>query len=68
MKTLIANALIIPMDREGHFVVGDIGLDGPAIAFVGKKIRHLPPIESSMPKDISPCPPCITATPIWRWG
>lgn len=37
MKTLIANALIIPMDREGHFVVGDIGLDGPAIAFVGNK-------------------------------
>lgn len=37
MKTLIANALIIPMDREGRFFVGDIGLDGPTIAFVGKK-------------------------------
>ncbi|HPX28631.1 MAG TPA: amidohydrolase [Sphaerochaeta sp.] len=37
MKTLIANALVIPMDREERFLIGDIGLDGPTIAFVGRK-------------------------------
>ena len=37
MKTLIASALVIPMDREERFLIGDIGLDGPTIAFVGRK-------------------------------
>lgn len=37
MKTLITDALIIPMDREGHSFVGDIGLDGSTIDFIGER-------------------------------
>jgi 5-methylthioadenosine/S-adenosylhomocysteine deaminase len=37
MKTLIYNAMIIPMKQEGVFFYGDIGIDGTNISFVGKK-------------------------------
>jgi len=35
MKLLIANALIIPMTKEGLYLRGDIGIDGRHIVFVG---------------------------------
>lgn len=36
MKTLIANALVVPMTKEGYSLRADIGIDGKHIAFVGK--------------------------------
>ncbi|MGE4463352.1 amidohydrolase [Sphaerochaeta sp.] len=36
MKTLISNALVIPMTKEGYSLRTDIGIDGTHIAFVGK--------------------------------
>ncbi|MFA7560287.1 MAG: amidohydrolase family protein, partial [Sphaerochaeta sp.] len=35
MNTRITNALIIPMDREGHSFIGDIALEGSTITYVG---------------------------------
>lgn len=37
MKTLLTNALIIPMKTEGESLRGDIGIDGPHISFIGEK-------------------------------
>lgn len=37
MKTLISNAMIIPMKQEGEVFYGDIGLEGIHISFVGEK-------------------------------
>lgn len=37
MKTIISNALIIPMRAEGEYFYGDIGLEGTKIVFVGEK-------------------------------
>lgn len=36
MKTLISNALIVPMTSENVSFTGDIGIDGKKIVFVGK--------------------------------
>jgi 5-methylthioadenosine/S-adenosylhomocysteine deaminase len=37
MKTLISNALIIPMTSENFSFKGDIGIEGKKIVFVGKR-------------------------------
>ncbi|HHT81159.1 MAG TPA: amidohydrolase [Spirochaetales bacterium] len=61
MKTLISNAMIIPMKQEGEVFYGDIGLEGIHISFVGEKPAGFKPDKTIDASGMIAMPALINA-------